>query len=68
MKKTLAALLTALMLMGVLSGCGAKTSFSGYASGGNARYASAGDAYYGRFASDGDVVYRNYVSAGDARG
>jgi len=58
-KKKLAAVLFALLLLGALSGCGSNS-----ASGGDARryYASDGDAWY--YASNGDAWY--YASNGDA--
>ena len=43
MKKTLAALLSAVVLLAALAGCGTKQSYN-YASGGSA-YASYGNAY-----------------------
>ena len=60
MKKKLAAVLSALLLLGALSGCGSNS-----ASGGDARryYASNGDAWY--YASSGDAAF--YASAGNAR-
>lgn len=60
MKKKLAAVLSALLLLGALSGCGSNS-----ASGGDARryYASNGDAWY--YASNGDAAF--YASAGNAR-
>ena len=64
MRRKLAAVLSALMLLGAMAGCGTKTG--GYASDGNA-YASYGNAYasYGNvYASDGNA----YASDGNARG
>ena len=60
MKEKLAAVLSALLLLGALAGCGTNTASSG-----NARryYASDGDARY--YASAGDAVF--YASAGNAR-
>ena len=60
MKKKLAAVLSALLLLGALSGCGSNS-----ASGGDARryYASGGDAWY--YASNGDAAF--YASDGNAR-
>ena len=52
MKKKLAAVISALLLLSALLGCGTKTASSGNASWGNA---SAGNAYY-------------YASSGNPRG
>ena len=56
MKRKVAAALSALLLLGMLAGCGSNTASSGnartyYASAGNAYFASAGNAY---FASSGN--------------
>lgn len=65
MKRKLAALLSALLLLAALTACGTKTD---YVSGGDAYYASWGDAYASwgdAYASWGDAYI---ASPGDARG
>ena len=59
MKRKLAAALSALLLLGMLAGCGSNTASSGnartyYASAGNAYIASSGNAYY---ASSGNAYF-----------
>jgi len=54
MKKILAAVLSALLLLTAMAGCGTKTASSG-----NAYYASYGNAYYASYGN---------ASGGNARG